>query len=227
MTLAVVSGASRGIGRSVALELSRRGTQLILLGRASLAMTETEQLLKHGGSVFESKAADLADEESVISACKQILAKHGAPDIVVNNAGTIERQSVEQTSIAAWDRQLDVNLRAPFLITREMLPALRANGRGRIIHVASISATVGSSQAAAYSASKWGLVGFMKSLAEELRDSGLMTVAILPGSVDTDMLKGSGFAPRMTADDVAKTIAHYALDAPLAHNGSVIEMFGV
>jgi 3-oxoacyl-[acyl-carrier protein] reductase len=67
----------------------------------------------------------------------------------------------------------------------------------------------------------------MKSLAEELRDSGLMTVAILPGSVDTDMLKGSGYPPRMTPEDVAQTIAHYALDAPLAHNGSVIEMFGV
>jgi 3-oxoacyl-[acyl-carrier protein] reductase len=67
----------------------------------------------------------------------------------------------------------------------------------------------------------------MKSLAEELRDTGLMTIAILPGSVDTDMLKGSGFEPRMTAAEVAKTVVHYALDAPVAHNGSVIEMFGV
>jgi 3-oxoacyl-[acyl-carrier protein] reductase len=67
----------------------------------------------------------------------------------------------------------------------------------------------------------------MKSLAEELRDSGLMTLALLPGSVDTDMLVGSGFAPRMTPEDVAKTIAYYALDAPPVHNGSIIEMFGV
>ena len=120
-----------------------------------------------------------------------------------------------------------INLRAPFLITRELLPSLRAKRQGRIIHVASISATLGTANASAYCASKWGLVGFMKSLAEELRDSGLMTLAILPGSVDTDMLRGSGFEPRMTPEDVAKTIAHYALDAPLAHNGSVIEMFGV
>ena len=67
----------------------------------------------------------------------------------------------------------------------------------------------------------------MKSLAEELSDSGLMTAALLPGSVATRMLEGSGFPPRMTAEDVAKTLAFFALDAPLAHNGAVIEMFGV
>ena len=66
----------------------------------------------------------------------------------------------------------------------------------------------------------------MKSLAEELRDSGLMTVAVLPGSVDTRMLEGSGFEPRISVDEVATTLVHYALDAPLSHNGGVIEMFG-
>ena len=86
---------------------------------------------------------------------------------------------------------------------------------------------MGCAHAAAYAASKWGLVGFTKSLAAELSDSGVMTLVVLPGSVDTDMLAGSGFAPRMTAQDVAGTLVHYALDAPLAHNGAVIEMFGV
>ncbi len=100
-------------------------------------------------------------------------------------------------------------------------------GSGRVLHVASISATLGSRDQAAYNASKWGLVGFAKSLAEELRDTGLMTVAVLPGSVDTDMLQGSSYPPRMTPGEVAQTLVHYALDAPLAHNGSVIEMFGV
>jgi 3-oxoacyl-[acyl-carrier protein] reductase len=104
---------------------------------------------------------------------------------------------------------------------------MRRARRGRIIHVASISAAVGSPGAAVYAASKWGLVGFMKSLAGELADSGVATLAVLPGSVDTDMLVGSGFHPRMTAAEVARTIVYYALEAPLAHNGGVVEMFGV
>jgi 3-oxoacyl-[acyl-carrier protein] reductase len=227
MTTALVTGASRGIGRATAIELAERGVELILLGRASSAMTETGALLTRNGAVLHTIAVDLEDTKGTVAACQRIVTQFGAPDIVVNNAAIVDRQAVEHLSIASWERQLAVNLRAPFLITRELLPSLRAKRQGRIIHVASISATLGAKDASAYCASKWGLVGFMKSLAEELKDSGLMTLAILPGSVETDMLKGSGFEPRMQAEDVAKTIAHYALDAPLAHNGSVIEMFGV
>jgi 3-oxoacyl-[acyl-carrier protein] reductase len=92
--------------------------------------------------------------------------------------------------------------------------------------VGSISSTLGTAKMSAYCASKWGVVGFMKALAEELRGTGLQTMAILPGSVDTAMLKGSGFAAQMTAEDVAGTIAYAALDAPDALNGSAIEVFG-
>jgi 3-oxoacyl-[acyl-carrier protein] reductase len=113
------------------------------------------------------------------------------------------------------------------LLTRAFLPTMLRRGSGRILHVASISATLGTRNAAAYVASKWGLVGFMKSLAEELSGTGLMTLAVLPGSVGTRMLEGSGFEPRMTADEVASTVVHYAFDAPLSHNGGIIEMFGV
>jgi 3-oxoacyl-[acyl-carrier protein] reductase len=122
---------------------------------------------------------------------------------------------------------LRVNLTAPFVLTRALLPAMRARRSGRIVFVASISSTLGTAKLSAYCASKWGIVGFMKSLAEELSDSGLMTCAVLPGSVDTRMLTGSVFPPRMSADDVARTLLHYAFDAPLAHNGASIEMFGV
>jgi 3-oxoacyl-[acyl-carrier protein] reductase len=103
---------------------------------------------------------------------------------------------------------------------------MRERKRGRILFVASISSTLGTKGQSAYCASKWGVLGLMKSLAEELSDTGLMTAAVLPGSVDTHMLQGSGFAPRMSAEDVARTLVFLALDAPLAHNGAVIEMFG-
>src|SRR5690606_15875581 len=120
-----------------------------------------------------------------------------------------------------------VNLRAPFILTRSFLRAMRERGRGHMVFVGSISSTLGTARAAAYCASKWGLVGFVKSLAEELKDTGLMAVAVLPGSVDTRMLEGSGFEPRISPVQVASTLVHYALDAPTAHNGGVIEMFGV
>lgn len=227
MTVAVVTGASRGIGRAVALALAARGCELSLIGRASPELEATAELTRATGARVELMPCDLRFAEQIERATGATLAAFGPPEAVVNDAGTIRRAAIEQTSIEEWDEQLAVNLRAPFLVTRGLLSAMRSAGRGRIVHVGSISSTLGSANAAAYCASKWGLVGFMKSLAEELRDSGLMTVAVLPGSVATQMLENSGFVPRMSAEDVARTIVHYALDAPLAHNGGVVEMFGV
>jgi 3-oxoacyl-[acyl-carrier protein] reductase len=158
---------------------------------------------------------------------KAAVDRFGVPDAVINNAATIRRSPVVDTAIEAWDEQLAVNLRGPFLVSRAVLPGMLERRSGRIVQIGSISSTLGAARAAAYCASKWGLVGFTKSLAEELTDTGVMTMAILPGSVATRMLDGSGFSPRMTVDDVARTIAFYALEAPLAHNGGVVEMFGV
>jgi 3-oxoacyl-[acyl-carrier protein] reductase len=223
---AVVTGASRGIGRATVLALAERGVELALPGRHSQELADTARLAQVKGSRVRVFECDLLEAGQIHRAAREILSELGTLDILVNNAGIIRRSAVERTTTESWDEQIAVNLRAPFLLTRELLPAMRAARRGRILHVASISATLGSPEAAAYVASKWGLVGFMKSLAEELHDSGLMTLAVLPGSVDTAMLAGSGYEPRMSAEDVARTLVHYALDASLAHNGSIIEMFG-
>lgn len=225
--LALVTGASRGLGRAVALALSRRSLSLVLLGRRSPAHSETAELVRRAGGTAHELFADLADGEALERAAQRLLSELGPPHVVVHNAGVVVRASVEQTTVSDWDKQLDTNLRAPFVLTRALLPALRAQGRGRLIFVGSISGTLGSPGAAAYAASKWGLTGFVKSLAEELKDSGLMACSVLPGSIDTEMLRGSPFVARMSAEQVAKTIEFLALDAPLAHNGSVLEMFGV
>lgn len=226
MKLAVVTGTSRGVGRALALQLGGRGFELALLGRRSSAQSETERLLREQGTSFRFVPCELADGASVESAARVVLEAGRAPDVLVNNAGIIERAPVVECSDASWQRQLDVNLTAPFRLTRALLPAMLARGQGRILHVASISAVLGTATQSAYHASKWGLVGFMKCLAEELTDTGLMTCALLPGSIDTEMLAGSGYPPRMTAEDVARTLCFYAEDAPLAHNGAVVEMFG-
>lgn len=226
--VALVTGAGRGVGRAVALRLAQRGFRLALLGRPSAQHAEGATLIARASreSLLEV-FADFADEEALEQAAAHVLSELGAPAVVVHNAGLVVRASIEETSVAAWDEQLDVNLRAPFVLTRALLPRMRAAGTGRFVFIGSISGTLGSPGAAAYAASKWGLTGFAKSLAEELKDSGLMACAVLPGSIDTEMLKGSPFPARMSADDVAKTVEFLATDAALAHNGAVVEMFGV
>jgi NAD(P)-dependent dehydrogenase (short-subunit alcohol dehydrogenase family) len=226
--LALITGAGRGVGRATALALAKRGLTLALVGRPSPQHAEAVALLEQvsGQPPFEV-FADFQDATALEAAARRVVAELGAPSIVVHNAGVVVRARIEDTTVAAWDEQLDVNLRAPFVLTRALLPAMRAAERGRFVFIGSISGTLGSPGAAAYAASKWGLTGFVKSLAEELSDSGLLACAVLPGSIDTDMLKGAPFPPRMTAADVAKTVEFLALDAPLAHNGAVVEMFGV
>ena len=227
MTTALLTGASRGIGRATALALARRGVALSLLGRPSEGLARAVAELREAGTSVATFPCDLASAEAVQSAMKAALEASGTPDCVLNIAGVAERRQVRDLDPQSFDRQLAVNLRAPFLITRAVLPGMLARRTGRIVHVASISSTLGTAGQSAYNASKWALVGFMKSLAEELRDTGLMTVALLPGSVATDMLCDSGFPARMGPQDVARSLVYYALEAPLAHNGGVIEMFGV
>jgi 3-oxoacyl-[acyl-carrier protein] reductase len=228
VTAALVTGASRGIGRATAVELARRGVALALVGRPSSELDETVELARGAGAPEAvAFACDLADARATEAAAYAVVTHFPALGILVNNAGVARRVSVEDTRLDVWDETLAVNLRAPFVLTRAVLSSMRKSGRGRIIHVGSISSTLGTPRLSAYCASKWGLVGFMKSLAEELSGSGVVTLAILPGSTATRMLEGSGMPPRMSADDVAQTIVHYCLDASPAHNGGVIEMFGV
>jgi 3-oxoacyl-[acyl-carrier protein] reductase len=170
--------------------------------------------------------SDTSREGDVADLARRTLA-HGAPELVVLNAGIVLRgPRVEETPLADWERVLSVNLSGPFLVARAFLPAMRAAGRGRLVFVGSISSTIGCAANASYAASKWGVVGLMKSVAEETRGTGLVVSGVLPGSVDTEMLHGSGFEPAMTAAEVASTILYLGIDAPPAVHGSAVEMFG-
>lgn len=226
--VAVVTGAGRGIGRSIALALADRGLDVALLGRTqddlvSVAAEILERTPRRRALVLP---CDVARDADVHHARERVLAELGAPQVLVNNAGVVVRARVEDTSEHAWDHVLDVNLKGAFLVTRAFLPAMRDRGFGRVVNISSISATLGTARLSAYCASKWGLVGFTKALAEELRGSGLQAVSVLPGSVDTSMLKGSGFDPQMSPSDVAGVVVYAALDAPAAVNGSSLEVFG-
>ena len=227
VALAVVTGAGSGIGRAVALALARRGLDVALVGRTEDSLRSTAAAIERLGVCAGVSVADVAVELDVARAARAVLGGGVAPSVVVNNAGIAGRRApIDELAAGDWDAVLGANLRGVFLVTRALLPSMKAAGSGRIVTVASISATLGTAGLAPYCASKWGAVGFTKALAEELRGTGLQALSVLPGTVDTPMARVGGFAPQMTPDEVAGLVAYAALDAPAAMNGSAIECFG-
>lgn len=224
--VAVVTGAGRGIGRAISVELARRGLDVALLARTVEQIEGTASLVTAAGRQALALRCDVASAVEVGAAAREIERVLGTPRVVVCNAGVVHRALVHAMTERDWDRVIDVNLKGTFLVCRAFLEAMRARGEGRFVCISSISGTLGTPQLSAYCASKWGVLGFVKALAEELRGSGLAALAVAPGSVDTEMLRGSGFSPQMAPEDVARTVAFAALDAPLAMNGSTLEIFG-
>jgi NAD(P)-dependent dehydrogenase (short-subunit alcohol dehydrogenase family) len=224
--IAVVTGAGRGIGRAIALDLAKRGCDVALLGRTIESLAGSAEDIVLTGRRAVAVPCDVSDADAVESAAARVVADLGVPHIVVANAGVVVRAPVQTMTEGEWDEVIDVNLKGTFLVMRAFLTRMLDLRRGRLIAMGSISSTLGTAQQSAYCAAKWGTVGFIKSLAEELRGTGLQAMCVMPGSVDTDMLKGSGFAPAMTPEDVARTVTFLALDAPDAMNASSVEMFG-
>lgn len=226
--LVVITGVSRGIGRACALAIADRHLPLALVGRESASHRATQQACsERSDAPVSSYDCDLSRHQDIQQACAAIVDAHGAPSLVINNAGYLERgPRVHEIDVATWDRILATNLRGPFLVCRALLPSMLAAKRGRFLHLASISGTIACPQMAHYGASKWGLIGFHKALSEELRSTGVGSIAILPGSVDTAMLEKTPFDPDMSAADVAKVILYYGLDAPDVVHGAEVQVYG-
>ena len=223
--VALVTGASRGIGFETSRILAQQGFHVIMAARG-VDVLEAARTVQSSGSA-QGIQADVSKPEDISQLRDLVEKDYEALDVLVNNAGIVRRGSkVEDTTVADWNQVLDVNLTGAFLATRAFVGAMKQRRRGRIVFVASISSTIGCPENASYAASKWGMLGLMKSVAEETRHSGVVVTGILPGSVDTEMLKGSGFAAAMSATDVAREIVHLATAAAPALHGSAIEMFG-
>ncbi len=223
---AVVTGASRGIGRAIALSFARAGAELGLCARDDGGLADTAQLARAFGVRVVSQHCDISAATEVSAFADSIERELGVPDVLVHNAGVVERARLDEMSESAWDHVLDVNLKGPFLLSRALLPRMRARRSGRIIFIGSISGTLGTPLLGAYCAAKHGLIGLSRALAEELRDEHIQVNVINPGSVDTDMLKGSGFPPDMGPDEIAAVALYLAAAAPPAMTGSSIDVFG-
>lgn len=223
---ALVTGASRGIGRACALALAEEGAALCLVGRDVRALEEVASQIREKGGRALVQAGDVRDEPFVTRTFDEAEAMLGPVTRLLNNAAVVEVAPVVELTTEAWERTLDTNLKAPFLFAREAARRMVPRGHGRIVSISSISATMGTPKLSAYNASKWGIEGFIKALAEELRGTGVLSMGVSPGSVDTDMLKKSGFPPAMTPEDVAVVVRFLMTEAPPAMQGSIVEMFG-
>jgi NAD(P)-dependent dehydrogenase (short-subunit alcohol dehydrogenase family) len=197
---AIVTGASRGIGLAIARTLAREGVRLGLLSRSKPSVTG------------EFIACDLADLDGIPSAVHKLVERLGAVDFLVNNAGTFLENAVPDIQLADWERVLRVNLTAPFLLTREVLPHMIARRQGRIVNIASTASTQGYLHQSAYCASKHGLLGFGRSLAMEAKPHNIHIHTLCPGGVDTDLIKGTYLGerlkgqPMINPEDIAEMV---------------------
>jgi NAD(P)-dependent dehydrogenase (short-subunit alcohol dehydrogenase family) len=224
--VALVTGASRGIGRAIATALAGEGAAVAVLSTHLDGAAPVADALRATGARAHAVAADVASPGALDRALGEVLRALGPVDVLVNNAGIVLRRPLEQTSDADFDRVLAVNLAGPFYLARRVAPEMAARGWGRLINVSSISGTVGTAGMAGYCASKWGLNGLTRALAEELKGRGVLVAAVLPGSTDTEMLSGTSWKAEMSPGEVAGVVRFLCAEAPLAMSGSLVEVFG-
>jgi 3-oxoacyl-[acyl-carrier protein] reductase len=231
--VAIVTGASQGIGRAIALAFADAGAKVGLIARSEDKLREVAGAVRTRGGTAAWAVADVADSAAVDAAAVALRAELGPADVIVNNAGNVVRRATALLDDAAWRRVLSVNLDGTFFVTRAFLADVtrtRPAGQdpGRIINISSIAGRLGTPELLAYCAAKHGVVGLTRSLAEELRGAKVPVNAICPGSVDTAMLQQGrpGAEPHMTPEDIARTALFLAAEAPPAMTGSCVDVFG-
>jgi 3-oxoacyl-[acyl-carrier protein] reductase len=208
--VALVTGASRGIGRAIACRLGEQGATVIAAARADHA-AETVQAIRAAGHPADAVTLDVTDAAAVEKLPGDIVSRHGRLDIVVSNAGIARDQLLMRMKREDWDAVLATNLTATFLLVQAAIrPMLKQRG-GRVIAVGSVVGQTGNAGQVNYAASKAGLTGFAKALAREVASRGITVNVIAPGLIDTDMTRALA----------EKTQADWAAQVPLARLGTV------
>ena len=215
--IAIVTGAGRGIGRAVASHLAECGCRIVLAARTLTQLEQVQQEIVTSGGEAIAIPADLTRDDEIQRLVEETQQRLGPPDILINNAGWGKRAPVVKVSPEDLDQTLQLNLRAPIILAQAFVPGMIEKGEGAVINIGSVSGKTGEANGAAYSASKFGLIGFTQSLYEEVREYGIKVAVILPGFVDTPLIPPNRQLDRskmIQPADVAHTVGYILKSAP-------------
>lgn len=234
---ALVTGSSRGIGRAIALELARAGARVVVNYASSAEAAEdvVAQIIASGGEAWAYRA-DVADEEQVEAMIKEVLERHGAIDVLVNNAGITRDGLLMRMKTADWRSVIELNLTGVFLCTRAVSRSMLKARHGRIVNITSVVGLMGNPGQANYSAAKAGVIGLTRSTAAEFASRGVTVNAVAPGFIATDMTKDLQAEPIIAAiplarlgqpEEVASAVRFLAADPAGAYmTGQVLQVDG-
>lgn len=213
---AVITGASSGVGKSLAIQLSDAGYRVVLAARSEDKLNAIAEEIQSKGGNSLVVLTDVSQPEQ-INNLKDRALEYGDVSVVINNAGLGKFSKVEDVAIEDWDRQLDVNLRASFLVSQAFIPGMKQRLNGTLAFMNSVAGKKGYPYSAAYVASKYGMRGLADSLREELREDNIKVISIHPGAVDTPFWDGTGMNfPReemLSTHTLAQSIVH-AIQSP-------------
>jgi 2-deoxy-D-gluconate 3-dehydrogenase len=235
---ALVTGASKGIGASIAIAMAQAGADVVLVGRSQDSLSATRTAIENLGRTTETLIADVESRDQIAAAFKSI--EQLNVEIVVNNAGSISRAPAIETSLEDWDRIIDTNLNSVFQISQLCAKSMLAKGRGRIINIASLLSFQGGINVPAYTASKHAVAGVTKALANEWGAKGVTVNAIAPGYISTDNTqalrndadRNTSILARIpigrwgTPEDLAAVAVFLASPAAAYINGEIITVDG-
>lgn len=182
----IVTGASKGIGRGIALFLAMDGFDVGLIARSGDLLEDLRQGIEEQGGTCFSAACDLRDSDATAAAMAATIDGLGGVDALINNAGLVIRKSALEITLEEWHALVDTNINGLFYATRAVLPHMQEQGRGHIINISSISGKVPLPGGSPYAATKYAVTGFSQSLFQEVRDFGIKVTTVFPGSVDTE-----------------------------------------
>jgi len=214
--IALVTGASQGIGRACALALAGAGATVVLAARNEAKLAEVKAEIETAGGKAEAFALDVANEESIQTGAKAILAKYGKVEILVNNAGITRDKLVMQMKREDWDDVLSTNLTGSFLLTQALLRPMLKNRWGRIIGISSVVGRTGQAGQVNYAATKAGLIGMSRALAREVATRGITVNVVAPGYIETPMTAVLN-AEQTTAMMATIPLGRAGSDADIAH----------
>ena len=208
---AFITGATEGIGRAIAFAMGRAGYRVGVCARTASKVDRLLADLAAENIAAAGRPCDVGLEEEVRHAVRHVTTALGPIDTLVNNAGVLILKPVDQLTLEDWDATMTTNVKGMFLVTREVLPAMRERATGAIVNIASLAGKNGFVGGSAYAASKHAVLGFSKSLMLEVRKHGIRVIAICPGSVDTSMIQGQALVATnpdriLKPEDVAQTV---------------------